>query len=62
MKSRSAQKTSKRKPTELRGVVKKITGRLTSNPKLEREGQTEMTGGSARPRRASRNPDPHRRG
>jgi uncharacterized protein YjbJ (UPF0337 family) len=63
MKTRSAHKakTSKRAPTEMRGVVKKITGRLTSDPKLESEGRAEMTGGTARPR-AARHPDPHRRG
>jgi uncharacterized protein YjbJ (UPF0337 family) len=62
MKSRSAQKSSKHEATELRGVVKKMTGRLTNDPKLEREGETEMTGGSTRSPRATRNPDPHRRG
>jgi uncharacterized protein YjbJ (UPF0337 family) len=59
---------AKRSKSEFKGVVKKITGKLTSNPALEREGQREMLGkGATRP--SSRNngkrrpePDPHRRG
>jgi uncharacterized protein YjbJ (UPF0337 family) len=64
MKTRSEHKakTSKRAPTEMRGVVKKMTGRLTNNGKLESEGHAEMTGGGTRSRHATQNPDPHRRG
>jgi uncharacterized protein YjbJ (UPF0337 family) len=62
MKSRSAQRNSKEEATELRGVVKKTAGRLTNDPKLESEGHAEMTRGNTRSRRATRNPDPHRRG
>jgi len=62
MKTRSSKKTSKGEPTELRGVVKKMTGRLTNNPQLEHEGHDEMTGGKKSGPRATQHPDPHRRG
>jgi uncharacterized protein YjbJ (UPF0337 family) len=61
----------KRAPTsaghspEFKGVVKKITGRLTNDGKLEREGQEEMQGRSlSKPATAKSraNPDPRRRG
>jgi hypothetical protein len=45
----------------MKGVVKKMTGKLTSDPKLEAEGQAEMLGKS-RPEHPAPNPDPHRRG
>jgi hypothetical protein len=54
---------------EFRGVVKRISGKLTNRPDLEQKGREEMLGKKARPgkagQRASRprlNPDPHRRG
>lgn len=59
MKSRSPRKDLKQEPPELRGVVKKMAGRLTNDPKLEQEGRTEMNGDGQRP---TRNPDPRRRG
>jgi uncharacterized protein YjbJ (UPF0337 family) len=61
------QRSSNRSP-EFKGVVKKITGKLTSDADLEREGCEEMldgksTGRSARTdNREKTNPDPHRRG
>ncbi|HMJ91156.1 MAG TPA: hypothetical protein VK530_15140 [Candidatus Acidoferrum sp.] len=63
MKHRSPEKDRSRDSSELRGVVKKMTGRLTGNPKLEREGETEMSGAGTKQKSAAvRNPDPHRHG
>lgn len=45
---------------EFKGVVKKITGKLTNRPELEREGKAEMSGGRGEAKRAPE--DPHRRG
>lgn len=57
---------------EFKGVVKKITGKLTNRPDLVSEGRAEMSGREFRAgvkRRASgngrtrlKNPDPHRHG
>lgn len=55
---------------EFKGVVKKITGRLTNDRALEEAGRDEMLGlpprkGKAQAKRQPRrrlNPDPHRRG
>jgi hypothetical protein len=68
MKKRTSHPTG-RSP-EFKGVVKKITGTLTSRPDLEAEGRAEMlghrrhfrkrAGPAAKPARL--NPDPHRRG
>jgi uncharacterized protein YjbJ (UPF0337 family) len=61
------QRSSNRSP-EFKGVVKKITGKLTSDAQLEREGCEEMLDGksagrAARPEDRERtDPDPHRRG
>ena len=55
-------RSSNRSP-EFKGVVKKITGNLTSDTKLEREGREEMLGRAAKTDNHKRtNPDPHRRG
>ena len=59
-----------RHSTEFKGVVKKITGKLTNRPKLEEEGRAEMLGDRRRAsnkrhpvgKRRRLNPDPHRRG
>jgi uncharacterized protein YjbJ (UPF0337 family) len=56
--------------SELKGVVKKMAGRLTNRPDLEQEGDAEMLGDETRiksgPKLAANeqqlNPDPHRRG
>ncbi len=53
--------------SEFKGVVKKITGKLTSNQGLEREGREEMSGRPSKSTSQSKvgsgvNPDPHRRG
>jgi uncharacterized protein YjbJ (UPF0337 family) len=49
---------------EFKGVVKKITGRLTNDEKLERQGREEMQGrsGAEAPAKSRINPDPRRRG
>ena len=50
---------------EFKGVVKRITGKLTNRPDVEQEGRAEMSGKARRPKAARRrrlNPDPHRRG
>jgi hypothetical protein len=51
--------------SELKGVVKRIKGKLTNRPDLKSEGDAEMLGkkrpaGNGTKRRL--NPDPHRRG
>ena len=51
----------------MKGVVKKITGKLVNDPALEAEGKAEMLGNeSGKPQQKRRakslNPDPHRRG
>jgi uncharacterized protein YjbJ (UPF0337 family) len=67
MKDRTSPKPAGRGP-EFKGVVKKITGKLTSDASLEREGREEMLGpkksiSASRDRgRRRANPDPHRRG
>lgn len=69
MKQRSADRPTKHGP-EFKGVVKTITGKLTSNSGLEREGRQEMLAGRRRATAAKAkagpplnlNPDPHRRG
>lgn len=69
MKARTSHRPVRHSP-EFKGVVKKITGKLTNRPELEREGRAEMLGraspGSRRhsqkKRRTRLNPDPHRRG
>jgi len=65
-------RSDKSPQTELKGVVKKMSGELTSNPKLEEEGRAEMLGEKTDNRskspskeqigRNALNPDPHRRG
>ena len=65
MKPRSESSNGPGRSAEFKGVVKKMTGKLTSNPELEREGDTEMMGDEGRTEKARRgqtNPDPHRRG
>jgi uncharacterized protein YjbJ (UPF0337 family) len=72
MKKRSSHSRSAGHGHEFKGVVKKMTGKLTSDRRLEEEGRAEMLKGSASPapsrptmRRKPRprlNPDPHRRG
>jgi hypothetical protein len=62
MKPRTSRSPARHSP-EFKGVVKKITGKLTNRPELEQEGDAEMLG----PRRETlrppqSNPDPHRRG
>jgi hypothetical protein len=58
---------------EFKGVVKKMTGRLTNRPDVEEEGRAEMLGRKRPSRRTAQsstersarkrlNPDPHRRG
>ena len=70
MKKRSPHSTAGHGP-EFKGVVKKMAGKLTSNPDLEQEGREEMLGArrdleqktNAPVRKGQRlNPDPHRRG
>jgi hypothetical protein len=66
MKKRNS--TSLRRGPEFKGVVKKISGRLTNRPDVEAEGRAEMRGArragaskrSARP--TPLNPDPYHRG
>ena len=69
MKKRAPQKL--RHSSEFKGVVKKMTGKLTSNRELEEEGRDEMLGvRTGRKRKANPpakrsnaqlNPDPYRR-
>ena len=57
---------------EFKGVVKKITGKLTHRPELVNAGRAEMAGGKSRGKTTARlqakrgtrlkNPDPHRHG
>ena len=51
---------------EFKGVVKKITGKLTNRPDIEEEGRAEMVGKKGRVQKGRNNgklnPDPHRRG
>ncbi|HTD65810.1 MAG TPA: hypothetical protein VK846_04675 [Candidatus Limnocylindria bacterium] len=61
MKKRAAPARSNHGP-EFKGVVKKLTGRVTNNPKLEEEGRTEMLGNKPDSRRHISEQDPHRRG
>lgn len=70
MKKRSAHSAAGHGP-EFKGVVKKMAGKLTSNPALEEEGRAEMLGARHGPtgkpsasdgKRLRLNPDPHRRG
>ena len=67
MKKRSPHPEKEHGP-EFRGVVKKMTGRLTNDPALEKEGDHEMLGHETEPRRKGArreppqwNPDPYRR-
>jgi uncharacterized protein YjbJ (UPF0337 family) len=64
MKKRTTQRAEQR--PEFRGVVKKMTGKLTNRPDLEDEGRAEMLGKKPTSRgngnRTKLNPDPHRRG
>jgi uncharacterized protein YjbJ (UPF0337 family) len=64
MKKRTSQPPG-RSP-EFKGVVKKITGKLTNRPDIEEEGRAEMVGKKGRAQKgrdnAKLNPDPHRRG
>jgi len=60
MKKRSTSGTIQRS-SEFKGVVKKITGKLTNDAKLEREGREEMLEGKSS-HRQQKSPDPHRRG
>jgi uncharacterized protein YjbJ (UPF0337 family) len=56
--------------SEFKGVIKKITGKLTGRRELEEQGRAEMLGGEGAqpgaPERSSPetppDPDPHRRG
>ena len=63
MKKRSTQQSGQR--SEFKGVVKKMTGKLTNRPDLEEEGRAEMLGKKRAPQgngtRSRLNPDPHRR-
>lgn len=63
MKKRSTQQAGPR--SEFKGVVKKMTGKLTNRPDLEEEGRDEMLGkkpeADGNSSRAKLNPDPHRR-
>ncbi len=67
MKKRSS-KTAADRHASFKGVVKKIAGKLTSDPKLEQEGREEMLGSrdsqpSAQSEaRRCKAPDPYRRG
>jgi hypothetical protein len=57
------QKTPQR--TELKGVVKRIKGKLTNRTDLKKEGEAEMQGekrAQGKSSKARLNPDPHRRG
>ncbi len=65
MKARSETKSSGGRSGEFKGVVKKMTGKLTNNPELEREGHGEMMGagrGAVKRKGSQTNPDPYRRG
>lgn len=52
--------------SEFKGVVKRMTGKLTNDPEMEREGREEMLGqeetSQSERRSDTLNPDPHRRG
>lgn len=67
MKKRSSKTTADRH-APFKGVVKKIAGKLTSDPKLEQKGREEMLGSqdsqpSAQNKGRRRiDPDPYRRG
>jgi uncharacterized protein YjbJ (UPF0337 family) len=71
MKPRASTRRARHGP-EFKGVVKKITGKLTNRPDLVSEGRAEMASvriragtkrGSAGKRKTGlKNPDPHRRG
>src|ERR1051325_3483981 len=70
MKQRTPRASARRSP-EFKGVVKRITGKLTNRPDLEKEGRAEMLGRKAsavkdqrtvRKKRTRLNPDPNRRG
>lgn len=64
MKKRTTQSTGH--SPEFKGVIKKITGKLTNRPDLEQEGRAEMMGGKNAAQRSksktSLRSDPHRRG
>ena len=68
MKKRIARAGSAGHGHEFKGVVKKTTGKLTSNRRLEEEGREEMLGSRGsrpsppRKKRPRLDPDPHRRG
>jgi len=65
MKAQPKGRPTGRQNSELKGVVKRMTGRLTSDPQLEEQGRKEMLGpAESRGRGAWRrlDPDPHRRG
>ncbi len=57
MKNRTPQRS------ELKGVVKRIKGKLTNRTDLKKEGEAEMLGKKRAPRSSKTrlNPDPHRR-
>jgi len=70
MKERTPRASARRTP-EFKGIVKKITGKLTNRPDLEREGRAEMLGstsskskkqGLSKKKEMRLNPDPNRRG
>ena len=71
MKTRASAPRARHGP-EFKGVVKKITGKLTNRPDLVSAGRAEMTGGKfqagvkhgspAKRKPRLKNPDPHRRG
>jgi uncharacterized protein YjbJ (UPF0337 family) len=70
MKQRTPRASAGRSP-EFKGVIKRITGKLTNRPDLEKEGRAEMLGRKAsavkdqrtvRKKRTRLNPDPNRRG
>jgi len=66
MKKRSASSPAGHS-SEFKGVVKKIAGKLTSDPRLETEGREEMLGRRSNSPQGGKgkrrlNPDPHRRG
>jgi hypothetical protein len=59
MKSRTPRRS------ELKGVVKRLKGKLTNRADLKKEGEEEMMGrkrAKGQHSKARLNPDPHRRG
>jgi uncharacterized protein YjbJ (UPF0337 family) len=65
--TRSRKKSSR---SEMKGVVKKMAGKLTSDPAMEQQGREEMLGGRSGAKsgnaqgrgRKRTNPDPYRHG